>query len=89
MVAAFAFAAVTGAAELASITIAVLDATFALTTVFEFDAGAVSAGVSAEVVCKTEIFPVSAGIARNNAESIKTVAAPIVIFDKIVCAPRG
>ena len=63
---------------------------FPSTLVFEFasSAGAVSSVASA-FVCKTEIFPVKAGIANNNAESIKTVAATIVIFDKIVCEPRG
>ena len=95
--------ALTGAAEsvteFESTTTAIFDATlalttelaFALTSTFEFTsvAGAFSAGASAVVVCKTDTFPVKAGIARNKAESIKTVAAPIVIFDKIVCAPRG
>ncbi len=38
---------------------------------------------------KTELPPCNAGIAINRAESIKTVAATIVIFDKIVCVPRG
>ncbi len=77
-------------------TIAVFDATFeltkllsvALTFAFASVAGAFSTGVSV-VVCKTETFPVKAGIARKSADSIKTAAAPIVIFDKIVCEPRG
>ena len=47
-----------------------------------------SDGVS-PTVSKTEIFPVSAGIAKSKADNIKTVAAAIVIFDKIVCEPRG
>ncbi len=57
---------------------------------FEFApiAGVVSEDAS-EVVCKTEIFPVNAGIASSKAESINVVAAAIVIFDKIVCDPRG
>ena len=38
---------------------------------------------------KTETPPCKAGIAISKAESIKTVAAAIVIFDKTVCAPRG
>lgn len=38
---------------------------------------------------KTELPPCKAGIAINKAESIKSVAATIVIFDKIVCVPRG
>jgi len=63
---------------------------FASTLVFEFAsiAGVVSEDAS-EVVCKTEIFPVNAGIASSKAESINVVAAAIVIFDKIVCDPRG
>ena len=47
-----------------------------------------SVGVS-PTVSRTEIFPVRAGIAKSKADSIKTVAAAIVIFDKIVCDPRG
>ncbi len=73
-------------------TIAVFEAAFALTIALTFAfasvAGAFSAGVSA-VVCKTEMFPLKAGIARKSADNIKTAAAPIVIFDKIVCEPRG
>lgn len=77
-------------------TIAIFDAVLALMTVLTFASvfelasatGAVSAGVSV-IVCKTEMFPVKAGIARKSADSIKTVAATIVIFDKIVCEPRG
>ncbi len=67
-----------------------LEFAFVSTFVFVFasSAGVVSSVASA-VVCKTEMFPVKAGIANNNAESIKMVAAAIVIFDKIVCAPRG
>ena len=64
----------------------------ALTSTFEFASGAItgtsSAGASGLVV-NTEIFPVKAGIAKNNADNIKVVAAIIVIFDKIVCEPRG
>ena len=51
------------------------------------EAGA-SAGVSG-LVLKTETFPVSAGIASNNADNINSVAAPIVTFDKTVAVPRG
>jgi hypothetical protein len=81
-----------------STTIAVFEATLVFTveltlafaSTFEFvsAAGVVSPEFSV-VVCKTEILPVKAGIAKNKADSIKTVAAPIVIFDKIVCDPRG
>ena len=51
-------------------------------------AGVDSTGVSA-TVSSTEMLPVSAGIAKSSADSIKVVAAAIVIFDKIVCEPRG
>ncbi len=79
-------------------------ATFAFTAVFKFVStfafesitafvlvfatGAVSVWFSA-LVCKTEILPVKAGIASSKADSINVVAAAIVIFDKIVCNPRG
>ena len=61
-----------------------------LTGEFELSAvaaGAVSVGV-AVLVCKTETFPVRAGIERNKAESIKTTAATILIFARTVCVPR-
>ena len=51
-------------------------------------AGVASVGVSA-TVSRTETPPLSAGIANIRADSIKIVAAAIVIFDKIVCEPRG
>ncbi len=38
---------------------------------------------------KTETFPCKAGIEMNSADSIKRVAAAIVIFDKTVAVPRG
>ncbi len=38
--------------------------------------------VVSEDVCKTETFPVSAGIESSSAVSIKSAAAPIVILDK-------
>ncbi len=49
------------------------------------------AGVSVEVSgfeLKTEMFPVKAGIESISAESIKSVAAIIVVFDKTVAVPR-
>jgi hypothetical protein len=62
---------------------------FVSTLAFASDAtGTDSDGVS-PTVSKTETFPVSAGIAKSRADSIKTTAAAIVIFDKIVCEPRG
>ena len=38
---------------------------------------------------RTEIFPVRAGMARNRADNINTVAAPIVTFERTVAVPRG
>ena len=70
----FAFASV-GAAVLAS-------------AVFELADDVVSAGTSG-LLDKTEMLPVNAGIARNNADSINVVAAIIVILDKTVAVPRG
>jgi hypothetical protein len=59
-------------------------------SVFVFAAGGVvSVEGDSEVVDKTEMSPVRAGIASNKAEIIKTVAATIVIFDKTVAVPRG
>lgn len=81
-----------------AVLVAVLLATLAFTLAFTStlalllasgaSAGAVSVG-SALVVCKTETLPVNAGIAKSNAETIKTVAPIIVSFDRIVVAPRG
>ena len=51
--------------------------------------GVASVVVSAVVVSRTERLLFSAGIAKSKADSINTVAATIVIFDKIVCEPRG
>jgi hypothetical protein len=63
---------------------------FESTAVFAFASSAgADSSVASAVVCKTEMFPVKAGIAKSKAESINVVAAIIVIFDKIVCAPRG
>lgn len=69
-------------------------AVFALAStgaVFEFEstelAGA-SAGVSG-LLDRTETLPVSAGIARNKAESMNVVAAMIVILERTVAVPRG
>jgi len=52
----------------------------------------VSAGASAGVsptVCKTDTLPCKAGIEIINADSIKTVAATIVIFANTEAVPRG
>ncbi len=76
----------------ASTTVAVLFIVDVFASLVAAADGAVSSSAVAgasDVVCKTETFPVNAGIAKSSAESIKTVAAPIVILDKTVCAPRG
>lgn len=44
---------------------------------------------SSETDCNTERWPVSAGSESANAVNMKTAAAPIVIFAKRVCVPRG
>ena len=63
--------------------------------VFEF-ASAVFASVEVELsvgasglLFKTDTFPVRAGIASSNADSINRDAAVIVTFDKTVAVPRG
>lgn len=66
---------------------AVFVAVFAAVFVSVVETGAVVSVVS--VVCKTEIFPVIAGIAKSRAEIKKTAAAAMVIFDKMVVVPRG
>ena len=40
-------------------------------------------------VCSTETFPCNAGIDIKNAETMKTEAATIVIFESIDAVPRG
>ncbi len=70
----------------------VVFAAFKSTVVFALasvKAGAVSVWASGLLVCKTETFPFKAGIARNKADNIKTTAAVILIFARIVCVPRG
>jgi hypothetical protein len=44
---------------------------------------------SSETVCKTERCPVIAGKESASATSIKRMAAPMVIFARRVCVPRG
>lgn len=58
-------------------------------TLFKSVIGGCVVSVCSDVVCKTEMLPVKAGIASRSAVSIKVVAAAIVIFDKIVAVPRG
>ena len=63
------------------VTTAVFASTFAL--VFTVESVVVSG-----FVAKTEMLPLSAGIASISADNIKTVAAIIVVFDKTVAVPR-
>jgi hypothetical protein len=70
-----------GTAEFASVVPAVF--------VFASGAGVGVAVVSVPPDCKTETFPVRAGIASINADSINVIAAPMVILERIVCVPRG
>ena len=58
-------------------------------SVFVFAGAVVSVEEDSEVVDKTETSPVRAGIESIKAESIKTVAATIVIFERTVAVPRG
>lgn len=44
---------------------------------------------SSEVVCTTERWPVSEGRESAIATSMKSAAAPIVTFARMVCVPRG
>lgn len=46
------------------------------------------ADASSGLAFRTETFPCNAGIEMNSADSIKSVAAVIVIFDKTVAVPR-
>jgi hypothetical protein len=52
-------------------------------------AGVGSASCSGTPDCKTDLVPVIAGSDRIKANNIKPTAAPIVIFDRIVCVPLG
>ena len=47
------------------------------------------AGASSAVVSRTEDVPEIAGMASRSAETMKTDAATIVIFESIVAVPRG
>jgi hypothetical protein len=84
----FAFPAIeSGELEFVFVSTAVFAFASAAVFVFESTTGAVE--VESSVVCKTEIFPVKAGIESKSADSIKQVAAIIVNFDKTLAAPRG
>jgi hypothetical protein len=49
----------------------------------------VATGASETPDCNTDLVPVIAGSESERAISIKAAAAPIVIFAKSVCVPRG
>jgi hypothetical protein len=60
----------------------------AFTSTFELVVGAGTLSVVSGLVESTETPPFKAGIASISADSIKTVAAIIVVFDKTVAVPR-
>ncbi len=62
------------------------DGAFAST--FEFAAAAGALSVVSGLVESTEMPPFNAGIESIKADSIKSVAAIIVVFDKTVAVPR-
>ena len=64
----------------------IFEGAFASTFAFVEVAGEVS--VVSGLLESTETLPVKAGIASIKADSIKTVAAIIVVFDKTVAVPR-
>ena len=51
--------------------------------------GVAETGASDTPDCKTELVPLTAGKDSERAISMKAAAAPIVIFAKSVCVPRG
>ena len=51
--------------------------------------GVADTGASDTPDCKTELVPLIAGKDSERAISMKAAAAPIVIFAKSVCVPRG
>lgn len=75
-----------------AVSLALVFAAGAAGTELAFEFAAVEAGVSAGVAGfaeSTDTFPLNAGIEISNAEIIKTTAATIVIFERIVVVPRG
>jgi hypothetical protein len=60
---------------------------FEITFAFVFAAGV--SVVASGFVDRTEMSPFNAGIASIKADSIKRVAATIVVFDKTVAVPRA
>ncbi len=69
--------------------LAIFASTFVFAVFASVFAGCVFSVVDSLVVDKTEMSPVSAGIASNKAESIKQVAAAMVTFESTVAVPRG
>jgi hypothetical protein len=57
--------------------------------VFASGAGVGEAVVSVPVDCSSDVFPFKAGIASIRAVSIKVIAAPMVIRERIEAVPRG
>jgi hypothetical protein len=49
----------------------------------------VAAGCSGNPDCSTEVVPLMNGRDRHSAINIKAAAAPIVIFPRMLCVPRG
>ena len=84
----FAFAFAAGSATLALDSADAEEFELSVAVFASVFAGASSAGASGFVL-RTETLPVKAGIASNNAESMKTDAAPIVIFERTVAVPLG
>ena len=83
----FVFAFADGTASLAFASAGAEEFELSIAVFASVFAGA-SAGASGFVL-RTETLPVKAGIASSNAESMKTDAAPIVIFERTVAVPLG
>ena len=48
-----------------------------------------AAGCSGNPDCSTDVVPLTNGRDKHNAVNIKAAAAPIVIFPRMLCVPRG
>jgi len=48
-----------------------------------------AAGCSGKPDCSTEVVPLMNGRDKHNAVNVKAAAAPIVIFPRMLCVPRG
>jgi hypothetical protein len=49
----------------------------------------VAAGCSGNPDCRTEVVPLMKGSDKHNAVNMKAAAAPMVIFPRMLCVPRG